>query len=274
VFFGDSVVWGYRLRTEDSLPEQFARRRSDVRVFNFAVNGFGSGSAFLMLKAIVDSIDTVYLEIGGEAVNSGLARLIPVSDADITRFGLERPDRAEQRLEEFAGFWRLYRDSYRLQAALFGTSTRNYLYSNKAAMLWWRGAPARDMTGSAGLAPIRPSSSQLAVAHPVAETPPTAERTAEVARAEPWLWEYASFIRASGKRAVFYMILPPREADNRRDWADLNRIFRGSVVFVRVGVPDDMRIDSVHLSAAGSAAVAALLDTLTVAELEFPRVVH
>ncbi len=245
-----------------------------MRVFNLAVNGFASGSAFLLLKTIVDSIDTVYLEIGGEAVNSGLARLIPVGDGDMTRFGLERPDRVEQRLEEFAGFWRLYRYSYRLQAALFGTSTRNYLYANKSAVLPRRGAPARDMTGSARLAPILPTNSQLVVAHPVAETPPAAERTREVARAEPWLWEYASFIRASGKRAVFYAIVRPHEADDRRDWADLNRIFRGSVVFVRVGVPDDLRIDQTHLSADGSKKLAVLLDTLTTAELESPRAVH
>jgi hypothetical protein len=274
VFLGDSVVWGYRLRPEDSLPAQFAKRRGDLRVLNFAVNGFGSGSAFLMLKSMIDSIDIVYLEIGGRAVNPGLARLIPVSDADIKRFGVDPPDRVEQRLEQWAGFWRLYRDSYRLQAALFGTSTRNYLYANKAAVLWWRGAPARDMTGAAGLAPIRPSSTSLVVAHPIAATMPTPERAEEVARAEPWLWEYASFIRAAGKRAVFFLILPPRDADERRDWADLNRIFHGSVAFVRVGVPDDMRIDPTHMSAAGSNAVAAMLDAVTRTELESPRALH
>ena len=41
VFLGNSVVWGYRLRTEDSLPVQFQQLEPSVRVFNFAVNGFG-----------------------------------------------------------------------------------------------------------------------------------------------------------------------------------------------------------------------------------------
>ena len=274
VFLGDSIVWGYRLRPADSLPAQFASRRPDLRVLNFAVNGFGSGSAYLMLKTIIGSIDMVYLEIGGQAVNPGLARLIPVADVDVQRFGLETPDRVEECLEQLAGFWRLYRDSYRLQAALFGTSTRNYLYANKSALLWWRDTPSPDMNGAAGLAPIRPSTSKLAVAHPVALADPTGERRQAVARAEPWLWEYASFIRASAKRAIFYAVVSPRDADQRRDWADLNRIFRGSVVFVRVGVPDDMKIDPTHLSAAGSHAVAELLDTLTSVELDPRGAVH
>ena len=273
-FLGDSVVWGYRLRPEDSLPAQFARRRPGVRVLNFAVNGFGSGSAFLMLKSIIGSLDTVYLEIGGRASNPGLARLIPVSDEDVRRFGLDPPDRVEQRLERLTGFWRLYRDSYRLQAALFGTSTRNYLYAHKSALLWWRGARTPDPTGGAGLAPLLPATSRLTVSYAASASDPTAERQEEVARAEPWLWEYASFIRSSGRRAIFFAIVPPRDADQRRDWADLNRIFRRFVVFVRVGVPDDMRIDPTHLSADGSRAVAELLDTLTSAELDPAGAVH
>jgi len=274
VFLGDSIVWGYRLRPEDSLPSQFATLRPSVRVLNFAVNEFGSGSAFLMLKAIIGSIDTVYLEIGGRAVNPGLARLIPVTDADVERFGLDRPDRWEQQLERVAGFWRLYRGSYRLQAAVFGTSTRNYLYTNKSAVLWWREAPQQDLDGGPGIAPARSSSSRLVVSHEISAAEPTGERREEVARAEPWLWEYATFIHQSGKRAVFFAVLPPDGAKENRNWADLNRVFAGSVVCVQVGVPDDLKIDPTHLSAAGSHQLAELLDALTRAELETPGAVH
>jgi lysophospholipase L1-like esterase len=269
VFLGDSIVWGYRLRPGDSLPAQFARLRPDVRVLNFAVNGFGSGSAFLVLKDVIGSIDTVYLEIGGRAVNAGLARLIPVADEDIRRFGLEAPNRGEQRLERLAGFWRLYRDAYRLQAALFGTSTRNYIYSHKAALLWWRGT-----VDDTDVAPTLPATSRLVVGHDVSAVNPGERRRQDVARAEPWLWEYATFIRRSGKRAIFFAPVSPSNASENRDWADLNRIFRGSVVFARVGVPDDMKIDPTHLSAAGSRALAELLDALTTAELEHAGAVH
>jgi hypothetical protein len=274
VFLGDSVVWGYRLRQADSLPEQFAVRRPSVRVLNFAVNEFGSGSAFLMLKAIIDSIDTVYLHIGGRAVNAGLAQLIPVSDDDVRRFGLDPADRLEQRLETLAGFWRLYRYSYRLQAALFGTSTRNYLYAHKSALIWWRESAGADPGGDRDFTPVRPSASRLTVGYDVAATEATAARRQELERAQSWLWEYATFIRDHGKRAIFFSMASPNDAGGNRDLADLNRIFRHAVVFVAVGVPDDMKIDTAHLSAAGSRAVAEMLDTLTAAELEQAGAVH
>jgi lysophospholipase L1-like esterase len=275
VFLGDSVVWGYRLRQTDSLPEQFAVRRPSVRVLNFAVNEFGSGSAFLMLKAIVDSIDTVYLHIGGRAVNGGLARMIPVTDDDVRRFGLDPPDRLEQRLEALAGgVWRLYRYSYRLQAGLFGTSTRNYLYAHKSALIWWRESAGPDPGGDRDFAPVRPSASRLTVGYDVAATEPTAARRQELERVQSWLWEYATFIRDHGKRAVFFSMVSPNDAGGNRDLADLNRIFRHAVVLVAVGVPDDMKIDKTHLSAAGSRAVADMLDTLTAAELEQTGAVH
>src|SRR5437867_5682255 len=54
VFLGNSVVWGFRLPVEESLPVQFQRLQPSVRVFNFAVNGFGIASAHLMLKQVVD----------------------------------------------------------------------------------------------------------------------------------------------------------------------------------------------------------------------------
>src|SRR5439155_6599330 len=116
-FFGDSVVWGYRLRVNDSLPVQFQQLEPSLRVLNFAVNGFGIGSAYLMIKDVIDSIDAVYIHVDGAAVNSGLARLIPVSDEDIRRLGLESLDRVEQWLEARLGVWQLFLLWYRLQSA-------------------------------------------------------------------------------------------------------------------------------------------------------------
>src|SRR5439155_23929104 len=121
VFLGNSVVWGYRLRPNDSLPVQFQQLEPSVRVLNFAVNGFGIGSGYLMLKDVIDSIDMAYIQADGTAVNTGLPRLIPVSDDDVRRFGLEPPDRSEQWLERRLDAWHLYGSSYRLQAAWFGT---------------------------------------------------------------------------------------------------------------------------------------------------------
>lgn len=253
VFLGNSVVWGFRLPVADSLPVRYQQLDPAIRVFNFAVNGFGLGSAFLMLKDVIDSVDTIYLPADGEQVNAGLARLIPVSDEDVTRFHLDPPDRFEQALERGLGAWQLYRDSYRLQAAWFGTSTRNYLYTHKSSLL---GGVADDGGGS--LAPNPPSPSGVTVFHRVASAEPSAAQRQALAAAEPQLWEYASFIRAHGKRAVFWRI----DNDARTsppDWDDLNRVFRGSVAFVTIAAPPAMMIDARHLTATGSAAVAMVL---------------
>ena len=51
--------------------------------------------------------------------------------------------------------------------------------------------------------------------------------------------------------------------DAAATWDELNRVFRGSVVFVKVGVPAEMMIDDRHLTASGSAALAGVLHELT-----------
>jgi hypothetical protein len=267
VFFGNSVVWGYRLRVGDSLPVQFQQLEPSMRVLNFAVNGFGIGSAYLMLKTVIDSIDVAYVHAEGAAMNPGLPRLFAVSDADIRRFGLDRPDAIEQRLEEALGVWRLYRSSYRLQAAWFGTSTRNFLYANKSALV---GSPASDEPPE-GYADNPPSSRELSVRHAIAPAD-TRIDTEALARAQPALWEAASTVRTHGRRAVFWTLANGRPPNP--DWDALNRVFAGSAVFAEMTLPPEMMIDERHLTARGSAAVARALSELTRRALPQAGAVH
>ena len=269
VFLGNSVVWGYRLRVEDSLPVQFQRLEPSMHVLNFAVNGFGVGSAMLMAKDIVDAIDILYVHAEGGAVNPELARLIPVSDDDVARFQLLPPDRTERRFEDALGFWRLYRLSYRLQAALFGTSTRNYAYTHKSALVGGAGSGQ-----PVSLAPDRPISTPGALVTTmlvVSAAEPDGERLRAIEAAEPALWECARFVQAHGKRAVFWSVASPASPDRKTTWADLNRVFQGSSVFVELAVPPEMMIDERHFSASGSAAVARALRAVTASAFAAPR---
>jgi hypothetical protein len=267
VFLGNSVVWGYRLPPEDSVPARFQGLEPSVRVFNLAVNGFGIVSAYLMLKDVIDSIDTVYVHVGGREVNAGLARLIPVADEDVSRFGLDAADRVEESLERGLGFWRLYRYSYRLQAAVFGTSARNYVYAHKAALV----GGSADAGRTPDYAPNPPAAQPLRFVHRVAATEPTPERRRALAEADPGLWECAAVVRAHGKHAVFWTA---EDSGASTAWDEWNRVFLGSAAFVRIVVPADMLIDERHLTSNGSAAVAALLHELTRDAFASPNAVH
>jgi hypothetical protein len=253
VFFGNSVVWGYHVPEQDSLPVQFQRRNPSTRVFNLAINRFGVGSAALWLKDFIDSVDLVVFQAASTQVNSDLASIIPVSDEDVAKYRLDPPDRVEQRLERVLGAWRLYRLSYRLQVAWLGTSTRYYVYLNKRSLLG--GAPAEDY------APNPPATAGPRVQRAIADADLRASRLRELAAAEPMLWDTASLVRSHRKRAIFWRI------DNAAlgplaEWSDLNRAFLGSCTFATIAVPPEMMMDELHLTANGSAAVAEALSAL------------
>jgi hypothetical protein len=118
VFFGNSVVWGYFLEPNDSVPAQFQRLTPEARVFNLGINGFESGSAYLITKNIIDAVDTIYLFHVGGTAHPMLPQLVTVGPGDVARFTLTPPDDVEVRLGGLLGFWHLYRDAYRLQAAV------------------------------------------------------------------------------------------------------------------------------------------------------------
>jgi hypothetical protein len=180
VFFGNSIVWGYRLPEQDSLPVQFQRRNPSTRVLNFAVNRFGIGSAALWLKDVVDSVDLVVLHAYGRESTVGWP-IIPVSNEDVARYRLDPPDRVEQRFEAALGFWRLYGLSYRLQMAWLGTSTRYYVYLHKSSLTGRK--PIEDY------APNPPATAGPRVLHAIADADLPAARLRELAAADPMLWK-------------------------------------------------------------------------------------
>ncbi len=269
VFFGNSIVWGYFLESEQSLPAAFQRLTPTVQVFNMAVNGFESGSAYLITKNIIDAVNTVYLVLDpsdvstvGRTAHPMLPQLVRVGTEDLERFALTPPNRVEARLADLLGVWSLYRDAYRLQAALFGTSTRVYVYQHKMSLpsTIWRAVrgPASGHQGSEPASP--PPAAGVDVNVEVASVSVPAARRGELAAAHPFLWDYAELVRTRQKRAVIVQIEGYSVDIGPVDRADLNLIFRPYVSFVKVSIPRTLRmVDGLHLSAEGARAVAQAL---------------
>lgn len=263
VFFGNSIVWGYFLGPNDALPAQFQRLMPETRVFNMAVNGFETGNAYLITKNIIDSVDAIYLFYIGGAAHPMMPQLITVEPTDLQRFALAPPDPVESRLAALLGFWHLYRDAYRLQAALFGTSMRQYVYLHKASIpkVIWRAArgPAAADDGISRLGENPTRADIVEVKSDVASAPVTEARRRQLAAAYPLLWDYAHLVHRHRKHAVVVEIArysPPIPPGDR---ADLNEIFRPHVLFLEVSIPPALTFDGGHLSEEGARAVAQAL---------------
>lgn len=269
VFFGDSIVWGYNVAGADSVPAQFQRIATDQSVFNFGLNGSQAGDAYLMAKAIIDSVDTIYLFANSRRAIRVAPSLIPIDDADVREFELKPVNPLERWLQQPLNRWRLYRDSYRLQAGFFGTSTRLYVYLNKASLVRdglriLRGQSVARPSPPVDDGPVAPG---VTIAKPVAAAPPDASKR-QMLQALDYtpLWKLASLVRAHGKRAVVIeSAWQTLEIDP--GLADLNAEFNPDVVFIRLEVPTSLRIDGQHISAKGARAVAEALHAVRLPEL-------
>lgn len=268
VFFGNSIVWGYWLQPGQTVAAQFQQMVPRSKVFNFGVNGFGSRSAYLITKVIIDSIDVVYLFHVDGPPHPTLARLIPVSPGDARRFGLTSMNPLEQSLEELLGVWKLYRYSYRLQAALFGTSTRVYLYLNKRQILEgdWKGLleqPTLDGPVEPGPISGREKQHEVQIDSRVSRDRPSEDRVRALAAKYPFLWEYARMIQAHGKVGVIVEIAGYVGAVEDLDRADVNAHFYPHVLFAKLHIPRELQTDGMHFSSIGARAVAKSLFVAT-----------
>jgi hypothetical protein len=239
LFLGNSVIFGYGLETRDALPARFEKLAGDTRAFNAAVNGAESGDSYLVARAVIDSIDTLYVQlIPRDGARSILGTLLPVDDADAQRFNLRRTDRVEATLRSLlACVWRLYAVNDRLQAAFFGTSTRQYLYLHKRDLL----------LAALGRAP-----------HVAAETPSSTIAVSLSARRDGAalprsLFDLAQLAKSHHKRLVILDFQQQAAA------ADFNAKFAPYAEIVTINVPQALRFDTQHLNPAGANAVAAAL---------------
>lgn len=259
-FFGDSIIWGYFVRPGETVPAQFQRHSPHVRVFNFGINGFQTGSAHLIAKTIIGSIDTAYVLYMRNGADSMLGSLIPVDEQDIATYRLTRPDHTERRLQQALGFWHLYTDAYRLQSALFGTSTRQQFYLHKRDLF----ARILGRETGEGLKPAETPDPDRALRHLTvdvgrADTPPSEQEAAEL-KGTYWMhWKFANLATMHKKRIVFIELV--NHSDSMPDKVRLafNAMLAPYVTFVRVAVPGTLTVDGQHLSPVGSLAFAQML---------------
>lgn len=268
-FFGTSVIFGFGLPARAALPARFQELEPGVRVLNAAVNGSQLGNAYLITKATIDSIDRVYVQLVGWTANPMLPSLIPVDDEDIRAFQLDRRSRLESGLQRVVGLWRLYGASYRIQAATFGTSTKQYVYLHKGKLVRRVLFPAFR---PAPEPPPEPVDASVEILAPRAPVPPGEQRRAELRERYPVLWQMEELIQRHRKRAVFllfaetnYIGTGERRLDLRRglseqDVADLNAAFApyGEVMRLRFSAAK-MTSDGVHLTPGGAQRVAEAL---------------
>lgn len=247
VFLGNSVMYGFELDAADTVPGQFQRLHPEMQVFNAAVNGFDLGSNYLAAKALVDSVDRFYVMRGTAAVNPRLASLIPVDGADAVAFHLETPNPIETRLQAMAGRWQLYASSYRLQAALFGTSTREYIHRRSRAVAR-RQFPPED-----------PSLPPVTIMTWASGTPPDEARRADLRRRDDVLWRFAELVSACRKRADVLFIGTPTGALGEPELADFNAAFSPFVRIVGITIPPALLYDGRHLTPLGARRVASAL---------------
>lgn len=246
VFFGNSMLFGYFLNAPDAIPAQFQKLQPDARVYNAAVNGQEIGTSYLVAKDILDSVDVLYVQVVGVNANPILPSLIPIDDAGLRRFHLTPPNRVEERLQSWLGrVWHMYGLNYRMQAALFGTSTRVFLYMHKADLARaLRAAPPQSWAPIHGHISLR------------------APRAAGVLRAETKQQkiknDLAALARSRAKRVVFLEFEWTNNGDDD-EVAAFNAAYAPFAETIIVHVPPEVTFDGQHPVPASAAEVAEAL---------------
>jgi hypothetical protein len=244
VFFGNSMIFGYFLKPEEAIPAQYQRLHPNARVYNAAINGQEIGTGYLVGKDILDSVDVLYIQSVGARANEMLPSLIPVDDGDLRRFRLTPPERVESRLQSALGrVWKLYRDNYRLQAALFGTSTRIFVYLHKRDLARLFRVPLLQPTS---FAPIHGEVSLRAPRKAGAVAPSVKTDLAELARAR-------------GKRVVLIEFEWGKPVPDEAEVAAFNAAYAPFAEIVIVHVPPEVTFDGMHATPAASAQIAEAL---------------
>jgi hypothetical protein len=250
VFFGNSMLFGYFLSPPQAIPAQYQRFAPDARVYNAAINGQEIGTGYLVAKDILDDVDMLYVQVIGDKANPLLPSLIPIADDDLRRFHLAPPNRTEQRLQAALGrVWNLYRLNYRMQAALFGTSTRVHLYMYK-----------RDLAHLFRVPLLRPEAvPEGGAAGVTVRAPRAAGPVANRNATQRIMIDLAQLARERRKRVVFIAFEWDNSEHVDAEAGAFNAAFAPYAETVIVHVPAAVTIDNEHVNPAASARVAELL---------------
>jgi len=254
VFFGNSVIWGYGLDAASTLPSQYQRLAPGEKVFNIAINGFQTGSSYLISKAIIGSVDRLFILRQGEAADPLLPRLIPLERSDMEAFKLPKPDSMERALVPLAERWRLYALTYRIQSALFGSSTRQYIYLHKGDFARRLLARARAETPG-----VSDPAIEIQLTTPRSADPPSPERLRRLRERCPLLCDFGDLIVLHRKQGVFLQIDGYSEPISEDDAGAFNAAFAPYATIAVIRAPGAATYDTLHLTSAGAAALARAL---------------
>jgi hypothetical protein len=242
MFLGNSVIFGFGLAPEEAVPGVFQSRHPETKVFNAAVNGFELGSNEVVAVAVSAAVDQLYVLRGSDKVEPRLGLMIPVQQYD-GRF--ERPNQQERRLQSFLGFWNLYSSTYRLQAAWFGTSTREYVHRLLR--------PAKPMT-------FIPTDGEVRTGAPRSAVVPSAERQDQLRRRDRPLWNLCRLTADGRLRVTVLQIGPPAPgSDGDAEIADFNAACEPYARIVTLLIPPALMYDGRHLTPTGARRVAEAL---------------
>jgi hypothetical protein len=254
MFLGNSVLFGYGRSPQETVPAQFEKLVPGTRVFNAAFDGEGIGSSYLIAKDVIDSVDGFFILQQGQGAERTLASLVPVDGPDAREFQLDPPDTTEKRLESWLGFWHLYAFSYRLQAALFGGSTREYVYLHKKDIFrnlisLVHPLPARNAEAVVG------SRETVALRAPRSAAPSPSTLRAFRQRHEPE-FKIAELARSHRKRIVILCPNVMRTDVTDAEMADYNTVYAPFAEIVGITVPSALTFDGMHFTAEGARLVA------------------
>jgi hypothetical protein len=242
MFLGNSVIFGYGLAPEAAVPGVFQGLHPDTTVLNAAINGFELGSNELIAAAVATAIDRFYILRGSDKVEPRLGLIVPLTASD-TRF--EQPNSLEQRLRSRLGFWNLCTSTYRLQAAWFGTSTREYIHR--------RIRPRSERTFAS-------ADGHVAVASPRSASVPNQARLDELRRRDQPLWNLCRLLTPGPQRIVVLQIGAPEPgSDGEHEIADFNAACEPAARIITLVIPAALMYDGRHLTPIGARRVAEAL---------------
>ena len=270
MFLGNSVIYGYGLSAAEAVPGQYQRLHRSEKIFNAGVNGFDAGSIYLVAKAAIPAVDLIYVLSRTYDPRTPIIAggRVPIDNDDRRRFGVPAPDAVEEQLRRGVDRWALYRQSYRLQAALFGTSARQYVYLHKGAMV-------RRLLATVTAATIdaQPVEAEMFATAPLSASMPGSERLVELREASSGLlWSFGELARSHRKTIAILQV--PGFSDWLADHdavADFNRVFFPFARVVMLSVPAGHMSDGMHLTATGSAAAALALSRERAVYESLPR---
>lgn len=265
IFLGNSVIFGFGLDPEEAAPAQFERLQPPRHAWNMAINDSSMGTSYLIYNDVIDSADCAFIQFYGASADASLPALIPVDDTDVARFHLRTPNPMEKRLESGLGvIWHLYGLNYRLQTALFGTSTRQSLYINKRNLV--RSLIAHVHRLSPEERPVWQGGNGAQVEMHVPHAPAMPdERASQLLRGtQPLLWSLGTLAKTHRKHTVLLHLDMPGEVwISEPEAGEFNALFAPFTEIVQIKIPRALTFDGQHMTPEGARSFAKALVRVT-----------